>query len=60
MATPFGPRFLIASFHFTSMMSKASVQLIGVNSPFLSYLPFVLRSIGCVRRSWPYMILERK
>ena len=32
----------------------------GMNSPFLSYLPAVLRSIGWVRRSWPYMILERK
>src|SRR3954447_9480161 len=42
------------------MMSKASVQEMGVNSPFLSYLPAVLRSIGVVRRSWPYMILERK
>ncbi|MHC2192548.1 hypothetical protein ACVJF1_005181 [Bradyrhizobium diazoefficiens] len=60
MATPLGPRFFIASFHFTSMMSKASVQDTGVKSPFLSYLPFALRNIGCVRRSWPYMILERK
>src|SRR3954454_16053242 len=42
------------------MTSKASSHETAVNSPFLSYLPLVLRSIGLVRRSWPYMILERK
>src|SRR6185369_11669080 len=28
--------------------------------PFLSYFPFFLRRSGCVSRSWPYMILDRK
>src|SRR4051794_12219101 len=42
------------------MTSKASSQDTAVNSPFLSYLPALFRNIGWVRRSWPYMILERK
>ena len=60
MPTPLGPRFFSAALYFSAMMSKASSHDTGVNSPFLSYLPPVLRSIGLVRRSWPYMILERK
>ena len=32
----------------------------GANSPFLSYLPSFMRSSGVVRRSSPYMILDRK
>ena len=60
MPTPLGPRFFSASLNFSAMMSKASSHDTGVNSPFLSYLPPFLRSIGRVRRSWPYMILERK
>ena len=60
MPTPLGPRFFSAALNFSAMTSKASSHVTGVNSPFLSYLPFVLRSIGRVRRSWPYMILERK
>ena len=60
MPTPLGPRFFSASLNFSAMMSKASSQLTGVNSPFLSYLPPVLRSIGFISRSWPYMILDRK
>ena len=42
------------------MMSNASSQLTGVNSPFLSKTPFFLRRRGVVSRSPPYMILERK
>src|SRR5262249_41893212 len=40
--------------------SKASSHDTWVNSPLLSYLPFFLRKSGCVSRSWPYIILERK
>src|SRR3954470_8674684 len=60
MPTPLGPRFFSAALNFSAMMSKASSHDTGVNSPFLSYFPPVLRSMGLVRRSWPYMILERK
>src|SRR3954468_16810664 len=60
MPTPLGPRFFKASLNFSAMTSKASSHVTGVNSPFLSYLPPVLRNIGLVRRSWPYMIFERK
>jgi hypothetical protein len=60
MPTPDGPRFFSASLNFCAMTSKASSHETAVNSPFLSYRPFVLRSIGCVRRSWPYMIFDRK
>ena len=60
MPTALGPAAFMASFHFSAMMSKASFQLTGVNSPFLSYTPFFLRSSGVVRRSLPYMILDRK
>lgn len=55
-----GPFAFSASLNFSAMMSKAASQLTGVNSPFLSYLPSVMRNSGCVRRSAPYMILERK
>ena len=34
--------------------------LVGVKVPSLWYLPSFMRSIGRVRRSSPYMILERK
>ena len=60
MPTPLGPRFFSAALNFSAMTSKASSHDTGVNSPFLSYLPPVLRSIGCVSRSWPYMTLDRK
>src|SRR5262249_17109656 len=40
--------------------SKASSHDTWVNSPLLSYLPFFLRRSGWVRRSWPYITLERK
>jgi hypothetical protein len=62
MATPFAP--WVGSFSvaltFSAMMSKAASQEIGANSPFLSNLPSFMRSNGRVRRSLPYMILERK
>ncbi len=60
MPTPLGPCFFSAALNFSAMTVKASSHETGVNSPFLSNLPFVLRSIGRVSRSWPYMILERK
>ncbi len=60
MPTLVGPLSFSAAFHFSAMMSNASSQLIGVNSPFLSYLPSVMRSIGRVSRSSPYWILDRK
>ncbi len=60
MAMESAPCSLIAFFHFSSMMSKAWSHEIGVNSPFLSYWPFFMRSSGLVRRSSPYMILDRK
>ena len=42
MPTPLGPRFFSAALNFSAMMSKASSHETGVNSPFLSYLPFGL------------------
>ena len=43
-----------------AIVSKASSQLTGVNSPSLANTPFRLRSSGVVRRSPPYMIFDRK
>src|SRR5215470_15384547 len=60
MPTPLGPRFLSVSLNFSAITSKASSHDTWVNSPFLSYLPLRLRRSGCVRRSWPYITLERK
>src|SRR5687768_1261196 len=60
MPTPLGPRRLSASLNFSAITSKASSHDTPVNSPFLSYRPPRLRSSGCVRRSWPYITLERK
>ena len=60
MPTPAGPFSLRVCFHFWAMTSKAWSQLTGVNSPFLSYWPFFIRSSGVVRRSSPYMIFDRK
>src|SRR5262249_59418569 len=51
---------LSASLNFSAITSKASSHDTLVNSPSLSYLPPLLRSSGCVRRSWPYFTLERK
>src|SRR5262245_59832628 len=60
MPTLVGPFLARAALNCCAITSKASSQDTWVNSPFLSYLPFFLRSSGCVRRSSPYMILERK
>ncbi len=60
MAIEPGPSAFSAVFHFSAMMSKAWFQVIGVNSPSLLYLPSFMRSSGRVRRSSPYMILDRK
>ena len=57
---PSAPFFLRASLHFSSITSKACFQEIAWNLPFLSYLPSVMRNMGVVRRSLPYMILDRK
>ena len=56
MATPVGPSSRWTRFHSRSISSKASVQLTGTKSPFLSNLPSFMRSSGCVRRSAPYWI----
>ncbi|MNJ77072.1 hypothetical protein D3C77_744880 [compost metagenome] len=55
-----GPLFFSASLYLAAMMSKALSQLIGWNSPCLSYWPLRMRSNGWVRRSLPYMIFDRK
>src|SRR4029079_3340324 len=60
MPTALGPPLASAFLNCCATTSKASSQETWVNSPFLSYLPFFLRRSGCVRRSWPYMIFERK
>jgi len=60
MPTAPGPSDFSASFHLVAIRSKASSQLTGMNSPFLSYLPDFLRIKGVVSRSLPYMILLRK
>ena len=60
MAIAVGPSLFKVAFHFSAMMSKALSQETGANSPFLSYRPFFMRSIGVRSRSSPYMILDRK
>src|SRR5215510_999261 len=60
MPTLVGPFLARAALNCCAITSKASSQDTWVNSPFLSYLPLFLRNSGCVRRSCPYMILERK
>ena len=60
MPTPVGPSVLSVSFHLVAIRSKAWSQLTGTKSPFLSYLPSFWRISGVVRRSLPYMILDRK
>ncbi len=60
MPTPEGPCFFSAAFHFSAMILKACSQVTGVKSPFLSNLPFFMRSKGFVSRSSPYMIFDRK
>ncbi len=53
MATPVGPSARCVRLNSASITSKASVQVTGTKSPFLSNLPFFLRSSGRVRRSSP-------
>ena len=60
MPTVEGPPAFKAAFHFSAMSLNAPSQEIGVNSPFLSNLPFFMRSNGWVSRSSPYMIFDRK
>src|ERR1051325_8528051 len=60
MPTPLGPCFFSAALNLSVITVNASSHDTGVNSPFLSNTPFVLRSMGRVRRSCPYIILERK
>jgi len=60
MPTAVGPLAFSVALHFSSITSNACFQVIGVNSPFLSYLPPFMRSIGVVSRSFPYWILARK
>src|SRR6185312_13635793 len=60
MPTVVGPPFASAALNCCAITSKASSHETWVKSPFLSYLPFFLRRSGCVNRSWPYMIFERK
>src|SRR4029079_16659276 len=60
MPTVVGPPFSSAALHFCAITSQVSSHETWVKSPFLSYLPFFLRRSGCVSRSWPYMIFERK
>jgi len=60
MPTAVGPFSLMTRLNCTAISSNARSQVTGVNSPFLSYLPFVMRSSGWVSRSLPYMIFERK
>ncbi len=60
MPTLVGPFAFSAALNFSAITVKALVPGDGRELAVLSYWPFVLRSIGCVRRSWPYMILERK
>ena len=60
MPIPSGPFSARTFLTLSAMTSKASSQLTGSNSPFLSNCPFVLRISGVVSRSAPYMILDRK
>ena len=60
MPTAVGPFSFSTALARAAMTSKASSHDTGVNSPFLSKASPFLRSSGVVRRSPPYMILERK
>ncbi|CSB69527.1 Uncharacterised protein [Vibrio cholerae] len=60
MPTLVGPLVLSEAFHFSAITSNAVSQETGVNSPSLWYWPSFMRSSGVFKRSWPYMILERK
>src|SRR4051812_21582216 len=60
MPSALGPLSLSTALARAAITSKASSHDTGVNSPSLSNTPPFLRSRGVVRRSPPYMILERK
>src|SRR6185503_4781942 len=60
MPTAVGPFSFSTRFHCAAITSNALSHVIGVNSPFLSYLPSVMRRSGVVSRSLPYMIFDRK
>ena len=60
MPTEVGPLSLRARLNCCAMTSKAVSQDTRSNSPSFAYLPSFMRSSGAVRRSSPYMILERK
>ena len=61
MPTAAGLVAFSAAFHFSAMMSKAWSHDIGVNFAVLVInLPSFMRISGLVRRSSPYMILDRK
>src|SRR6188472_259308 len=60
MPTAVGPLSFSTALARAAITSKASSHDTGVSSPFLSNTPPFLRSSGVVRRSPPYMILERK
>ena len=60
MPTAEGPLAFSAAFHFSAMILKAASHDTGANSPFLSNLPFFMRSSGWVNLSSPYMIFDRK
>src|SRR6187401_1445313 len=60
MPSAVGPFSFSVALARAAITSKASSHDTGVSSPFLSNAPPFLRSSGVVRRSPPYMILERK
>ena len=60
MPSAVGPFSFSVALARAAITSKASSHDTGVSSPFLSNTPPFLRSSGVVRRSPPYMILERK
>src|SRR6185295_11042575 len=60
MPSAVGPFSLSVALARAAITSKASSHDTGVSSPFLSNTPPFLRRRGVVRRSAPYMILERK
>src|SRR6476620_7049206 len=60
MPSAVGPFSFSVALAREAITSKASSHDTGVSSPFLSHTPSFLRKSGVVRRSPPYMILERK
>src|SRR6476661_9811214 len=60
MPSAVGPFSFNTALARVAITSKASSHETGANSPFLSKAPPLLRSNGVVRRSPPYIILERK